>query len=124
MKSKRPVNLKLTSFAFPPMAIASILHRVSGIILFAFFPLVLYILHCSLVSQSSFLNLHTMLTCTWLRLALWIFGSALIYHGIAGVRHLLSDLDLGDTLPAARYTAYAAMGLSLVLMIYLGMLLW
>lgn len=124
MKSKRPVNLKLTSLAFPPMAIASILHRVSGVILFAFFPLVLYILRGSLASQNSFHNIHAMLSCPWTRLALWAFGSALIYHGIAGIRHLLSDLDIGDTLPAARWTAFAVMGLSLILIIGLGMLLW
>ena len=124
MKSKRPVNLKLTSLAFPPMAIASILHRMSGVVLFAFFPLVLYILHCSLASQSSYLNMSTLLACPWTRLALWAFGSALIFHGLAGIRHLLSDLDFGESLSAARWTAYGVMGLSLVLIIGLGMLLW
>ena len=34
MSSERPVNLDLTTFRFPITAIASILHRVCGVILF------------------------------------------------------------------------------------------
>ncbi len=125
MKSKRPVNLKLSTLAFPPMAIASILHRISGIVLFLLFPFVLYVLHLSLASRATFSQLQTMiLICPWTRMALWAFGSALIYHGIAGVRHLLSDMDWGDSLPTARWTAYGAMGLSLILILFLGMILW
>lgn len=124
MKSNRPVNLKLSTFAFPPMAIVSILHRISGIVLFLFFPFMLYLLQLSLSSRASFSRLEIMMMSPYVRLALWVFGSAFIYHGIAGVRHLLSDLDWGDTLPAARWTAYSAMGLSLILILFLGMLLW
>lgn len=125
MKSKRPVNLQLNTISFPPMAIASILHRISGVALFLLFPFVLYSLHLSLASQVTFSQLQTMMTtCLWTKLSLWVFGSALIYHMIAGVRHLLSDMDWGDTLPTARWTAYGAMGLSLILILFLGMLLW
>lgn len=124
MKSKRPVNLKLSTLAFPPMAIVSILHRISGIVLFLFFPFMLYLLQLSLSSRATFSRLEILMMSPSVRLALWVFGSALIYHGIAGVRHLLSDLDWGDTLPAARWTAYSAMGLSLILILFLGMLLW
>lgn len=125
MKSKRPVNLQLNTLSFPPMAIASILHRVSGVALFVLFPFVLYTLQLSLTSPATFSQFQTMMiTCPWSRLILWAFGSALIYHMIAGVRHLLSDMDWGDTLPLARWTAYGAMGLSLILILFLGMLLW
>jgi succinate dehydrogenase / fumarate reductase, cytochrome b subunit len=124
VKSKRPVNLKLSTLAFPPMAIVSILHRISGIVLFLLFPFMLYLLQLSLSTRATFSRLEIMMMNPCVRLALWVFGSALIYHGIAGVRHLLSDLDWGDTLPAARWTAYSAMGLSLILILFLGMLLW
>lgn len=123
MKSKRPVNLALTTLAFPPMAIASILHRLSGIALFLGFPFVLYLLQLSLATPQSFSELQTLLICPWTRLAVWVFGSALIYHGVAGVRHLFSDLGWGESLPTARWTAYGAMGLSFTLMLFLGMLL-
>lgn len=124
MKSNRPVNLKLSTLAFPPMAIASILHRISGIVLFLFLPFILYVLHRSLESEYTFMQLQTMFTCNLIKMALWAFGAALIYHVIAGIRHLLSDMDLGDRLPLARWTAYGAMGLSLILSLFLGMLLW
>ena len=123
MKSNRPVNLKLSTLAFPPMAIASILHRISGIVLFVFLPFVLYVLHQSLMSQKTFLQLH-MCSCHVLKTVVWVFGSALIYHVIAGVRHLLSDMNFGDRLPLARWTAYGAIGLSVILSLFLGMLLW
>ncbi len=124
MKSKRVINLQLSTLAFPPMAIASILHRISGIVLFLVFPFVLYILHLSLASQTTFVHLQSMVTCAVVRFVLWVFGSALIYHAIAGIRHLLSDMDLGDRLPIARWTAVAAMGLSVILILCLGILLW
>ena len=123
MKSNRPVNLKLSTLAFPPMAIASILHRISGILLFIFLPFVLYALHQSLLSQKTFLQLQ-MCSCHVYKIAVWAFGTALIYHVIAGIRHLLSDMNFGDQLPLARWTAYGAIGLSVILSLFLGMLLW
>jgi succinate dehydrogenase / fumarate reductase cytochrome b subunit len=123
VKSKRPVNLALHTLTFPPMAIASILHRISGIVLFLLFPCMLYFWQMSLQSPERFSELRVMFDCPWLRLLVWSFGSALIYHAIAGIRHLLSDLDVGDRLPLARWTAYGAIGLSVMLMLCLGMLL-
>lgn len=106
------------------MAIASILHRISGIVLFLFFPFILYVWHLSLASNATYTQLESMLLSPWAKLSLWVFGSALIYHSIAGVRHLLSDLDWGDTLPTARWTALVAIGLSALLILFLGIILW
>lgn len=124
MKAKRPVNLDLRTFAYPPTAIASILHRISGVILFILFPFILYLWSLSLKSSASFAELQSMMDCIATRFALWVFGSAFIYHAIAGFRHLLSDWDILDKLPQARWTAVGTMGLSLILTLYLGIILW
>ncbi|MCR9191868.1 MAG: succinate dehydrogenase, cytochrome b556 subunit [Gammaproteobacteria bacterium] len=124
MKSKRPINLDLTTLSFPPMAIASILHRVSGIVLFLLLPLVLYVLDLSLQSSSSFAQLQTMFSCWCFKLGLWIFGAALIYHLLAGVRHIIADLGWGETVPFARFTAYLVMALALGSVLLLGIWIW
>ncbi len=124
VKSKRPVNLKLSTLTFPPMAIASILHRLSGIALFVFLPFLLYVLQMSLASRITFVELQTLLQNNVYKLLLWICGAALIYHVIAGIRHLLADMDLGDSLPTARWTAYGTMALSLILTFCLGIVIW
>ncbi len=124
VKAKRPINLALTTLTFPPMAIVSILHRMTGILLFLLMPFALYLLHLSLASPDSFVQLQTMFTCSLFKLSLWVFGGAMIYHVIAGIRHLLSDLGCGEHLPFARWTAYGVMALSAISILFLGTLIW
>lgn len=124
MKPKRPINLDLRTLAFPPMAIASILHRISGIVLFVLMPFALYVLSLSLRSPEHFQYLHTLFDCVYYKFIFWAFGSALIYHVFAGIRHLLSDIGLGEHLHSARLTAYAVMGISVVSIIILGIMIW
>lgn len=118
---KRPVNLDLTTLRYPPMAIASILHRISGVVLFLLFPLVLYLFSRSLHSQAEFLEVQQCVLCKW---ALWAFGAALVYHVLAGVRHLLMDMGLGEGLQNGRRSALAVFVLAIVFMILLGIWLW
>lgn len=124
MQPKRPVNLNLFTLSYPPMAIASILHRLSGILLFVLLPFIFYIWHLSLESQDSFNHLQAMFSCHFFKLALWAFGAALIYHLLAGIRHLCCDLGWGEHLSTARWTATGVIGLAVVLSIFLGILLW
>jgi len=124
VKSKRPVNLDLSTLSYPPMAIVSILHRISGVLLFVLMPFVLYVLSLSLRSADSFEQLHASSRCLYVQLALWLFGAALIYHLLAGIRHLLADIGFGESLHASRRSAQAVMLLTLGLIILLGMLIW
>lgn len=124
MNKKRPVNLDLGTLKFPVMAIASILHRVSGMVLFLLLPLMLYFLQLSLVSPQSFADLQILLANPLIKIVLWGFGSALIYHLLAGIRHLLMDLGLGEHLPAGRTSAAVMIGCSVILIIFLGFWIW
>ena len=122
---ERPVNLDLGSLKFPPMAIASILHRISGVVLFLLLPMMLYFLSLSLESEATFSHLSTIvLAHSCYKLLLWVFSSALFYHVIAGIRHLLMDIGYGETLHAGRRSAIVVIGLSVLATVFLGVFIW
>ena len=124
MNHKRPVNLALGSLKYPPMAIASILHRISGLVLFLLLPLMLYFLSLSLSSEASFLQMKTLLMGVYCKMFVFAFGAAWIYHLLAGIRHLLMDMGIGESLVAARRGAVLMMLLSSFFIILLGLWLW
>lgn len=124
MNKKRPVNLDLTSMKFPPMAIASILHRISGIVLFLFLPFILCLFAKSLHSTEGFAQMQLMLTQPLYKLILWGFSVAMIYHVIAGFRHIVMDVGIGDHLSAGRHSAIAVIALALISAIFLGIWIW
>ncbi|MDP3558889.1 MAG: succinate dehydrogenase, cytochrome b556 subunit [Legionellaceae bacterium] len=124
MNKKRPVNLALTTLAFPPMAIASILHRIAGVVIFLGLPFVLYLLDLSLRDQASFSDVALLLVNPYVKGGVWIFSSAFIYHMLAGIRHMLMDLGLGESLYHARMTALAVIILGTVSVACLGIWIW
>jgi len=123
-KSTRPVNLNLMKMKFPPMAIVSIMHRISGVFLFLLLPLVLYLFHTSLSSELGFMDAESVASGFIVQFLLWVFFSAAGFHLFAGVRHMLMDLGVGEHLVAARRTAYVLMGLEVIVMILIGVWLW
>lgn len=124
MKKQRPVNLDLGTLKFPPMAIASILHRVSGIVLFLLIPFLLYVLEQSLQSAESFMAMKHLLDNFFIKLVLWGFISATLYHLMAGIRHLLMDFGLGEEVSTGRKTALVVIELAVLLIILVGIWLW
>lgn len=120
MEKKRPVNLNLLTIKFPCTAIASILHRISGVILFLCIPLMLGVLAKSLHSEAEFASLQQCLTTPFAKLVIWLFLAAIIYHLIAGVRHIVMDMGIAETLKGGRAGAYIVMILSAILIILVG----
>lgn len=121
MIKKRPINLDLTSFHYPPMAIVSILHRISGVLIFLLLPFVFYFLSISLKSEASYLFLQTnpIIKIFW-----WVFLSSLSFHILAGTRHIFMDLGCGEELSSARKTSFTILFLSFIVIILLGVWLW
>lgn len=124
MNKKRPVNLDLGSLSYPPMAIVSILHRISGMLLFILLPVLLFILGQSLQSEDSFTQMKTMLAAPFYKFVLWAFSASLIYHVLAGIRHIIMDMGLGEHLCTARRTALFVIVLAVILTIFLGIWIW
>lgn len=117
MKSNRPVNLSLGQVLAvnlrSPVAIASILHRLSGVIVFLLVPVLLWLLDKSLSSAESFAYVQTeVFGNIFVRLLVWVFAAGLIYHFIAGVKHLIADLGVGEELQSGRIAATIALVLS------------
>lgn len=114
MSRDRPVSLPLPQLfaAMPVTAVASILHRMSGIALFvgALYPC--YLLDLALGGGDGFARARALLDTALGKFGLWLLLAALGYHLFAGVRHLLLDFHWGDSLAAARAGSYGVLLLS------------
>lgn len=124
MNDKRPINLDLGSLSYPPMAIASILHRLSGLLMFVLLPVMLCYLEHSLRSPESFDILRMHMTNPWVKLVCWGFASAWSYHVIAGIRHMLMDIGIGEGLVAGQRSAVLVITLAVISTLLLGMWIW
>lgn len=124
MKQERPVNLNLFKFRFPVMAIVSVLHRITGVIIFLFIPALLYVLHSSLISQETFSGLRKDLDYPLSKIILLILLASAIYHLFAGIRHLVMDFGVGESKTAGRITAWFVIAVSVIVVIFIGVWLW
>ncbi|ABS47056.1 succinate dehydrogenase, cytochrome b556 subunit [Yersinia pseudotuberculosis IP 31758] len=125
MKKQRPVNLDLQTIRFPVTAIASILHRVSGVITFVAVGILLWLLGLSVSSQEGFMQAATIMNSFFVKFIFWGILTALAYHICGGIRHLLMDFGyLEENLAVGTRSAQVAMGLTLVLSVLAGVLVW
>jgi succinate dehydrogenase / fumarate reductase, cytochrome b subunit len=122
MKPKRPVFLELWRIKLPAMGLASILHRISGILLVLSIPLGAHLLQQSLASPEGFAAAATTLSSWPMRLLLIGLAWALLHHLFAGIRYLALDLGLGLEREAARRSAQVVIG-GAVAVLVLGVLL-
>lgn len=102
-----PKFLNLFHIRFPIGAIASIGHRVSGVLLLISLPLLALALERSLGSESAFESLRTAVATPWRGLLLLVLVWAAAHHVLAGGRHLLMDIGVGSPLAQARTSAWA-----------------
>lgn len=125
MKKQLPTNLNLLTIKLPIPGLVSILHRISGFILFLLIPLLLWVLQQSLISPVKFQVLHDLFTNPLLKLLLWGSLSALIYHLFAGIRHLSMDMHiLPENWCAGKLSGWVVLGLSAMTILFLGWMIW
>ncbi|MFS2223479.1 succinate dehydrogenase cytochrome b556 subunit [Pantoea sp. B65] len=125
VKKQRPVNLDLATIRFPITAIASILHRVSGVITFVAVGILLWLLGLSLSSPEGFLQASAVMDSFFVKFIVWGILTALAYHIAGGIRHMLMDFGyLGETLQIGTRSAQITFGLTVVLSILAGVLVW
>ncbi|MDP9564736.1 UNVERIFIED_ORG: succinate dehydrogenase / fumarate reductase cytochrome b subunit [Kosakonia oryzae] len=125
MKKQRPVNLDLTTIRFPVTAIASILHRVSGVITFVAVGILLWLLGLSLSSEDGFLTASAIVNSFFVKFILWGILTALAYHAVGGIRHMLMDFGwLEETFEAGKRSANLSFVITVVLSILAGVLVW
>jgi len=124
VKQARPINLNLFTIHFPIPSIVSILHRISGVLLFLLIPFMLWGLSLSLTSQQDFDALRQFFAHSYMKFIIWVSLAAFIFHFVAGIRHLLMDIHVGETLKGGRLTAMITFGVSFLLIILAGIWLW
>jgi len=95
---KRPVNLDIGTIDLPLPGLVSITHRITGVLLVAGAAVLLWLLDESLASEEGFNSVKTLADSFVVKLIVWVTLSALIYHSVAGVRHLIMDMGFGETL--------------------------
>jgi succinate dehydrogenase / fumarate reductase cytochrome b subunit len=128
-KKERPKYLNLPALLFeirlPLPGWVSILHRISGILLF--FPLaawLLFMLDASLASEQGFARVKTYMGLPLVKIGLIVFVWAFCHHLCAGIRFLFLDIDKGIELKVARATSAAVLVVSLAMTACFAVKLW
>jgi len=124
MDKEHPKHLALHLIQLPLPGFVSILHRVSGLLLFLALPLLLLMLQYSLRSIETYTQLMAILAHPLAKLLLLGLLWAFLHHFCAGLRYLAIDLDYGVKLAQARASSKAVLAVSLVLTVLLGAKLW
>lgn len=126
----RNLNLfqDIPSYRLPLAALVSILHRVSGLLMFLLLPLVIWLFDKSISSEVSFAKFTAAFNS-----GLWIFPGwiiklvvlaliwAFLHHLCAGLRHLYLDVTHRTTIPFGRQSAVAVLAVSGVLTLIFGL---
>jgi succinate dehydrogenase / fumarate reductase cytochrome b subunit len=105
----RPIFLDLRRIRFPVGAVASILHRITGVLLVVAVPAGLGLAEYSTRSASHFRWVADLLNTPWAALVGAGGLAGLVHHLLAGVRVLLMDVGVGVGLPAARRSAWGSL---------------
>ncbi|MBI5658253.1 MAG: succinate dehydrogenase, cytochrome b556 subunit [Nitrosomonadales bacterium] len=124
MNRNRPVHMELSKIRLPLPGLVSILHRISGLLLFLAFPLLLMMLQSSLRSIETYTLLAGLLRHPLSRLSLLVLAWAALHHICSGIRCLLIDLDFGGRLAQARASSMWVIAVSLALTALVGARLW
>jgi succinate dehydrogenase / fumarate reductase cytochrome b subunit len=128
VKKNRPKYLNLQALLFeirlPVTGWVSILHRISGAMLFLAAVWMLWLLDRSLESPAGFEQVKRYVALWPVKLSLLVLVWAYCHHFCAGIRHLLLDLGIGLDLRPARRSAAVAIAAGLALTAWLGVKLW
>jgi succinate dehydrogenase / fumarate reductase cytochrome b subunit len=117
-QNSRPINVgigDLMAFKWPITAVTSITHRVAGVVLFIGVGFFLFALDMSLSSEAGFKSLQAMMSSPPGKFITWGLLSALAYHFVAGIKHLLMDAGVGETLEGGKFAAQVTIFLSVIL---------
>lgn len=108
----------------PLTAWTSIAHRASGVFIFAGMAVLLWALDASLKSPESFADLQECLASPLAKLVMWAIVAGLIYHAVAGVKHLVMDMGIGETFEGGTRGARIVIIVSAVLILLAGAWIW
>jgi succinate dehydrogenase / fumarate reductase cytochrome b subunit len=114
----------LMRYRLPVPGVLSILHRISGALMFLLLPWMLWLLDLSLSSALGFQRLREVADGWVARVALALLAWALLHHLAAGIRYLLLDMDLGVDRASARRSAWIVFAVSLPLSLWAALVIF
>ena len=125
MPKNRPRYLNLKEIKQPIPAIISILHRVSGVLLFfPGIPILLYSLEMFLGSLQGYTEIRFIFELPQIKFSLialfWFFA----HHLCAGIRHLALDLNYGLRLEYARNSSKMVLVVGFFITLFFGVMIW
>ena len=123
VNDNRPVNLQVTAW-MPLPAIVSILMRASGVFIFAGMAVLIWLLDLSLSGPAGFAEAQDLLDSSLVKLVVWAILSGVIYHALAGIKHLIADFGIGETLEGGILAARLVIVGSAVLIVLAGIWIW
>lgn len=126
-ENQKNIYLNIKNVKFPITAIASILHRISGFILFIIFGPMLWIIRLSLSSEDKFHAINFLLINNgyFFKFSAWILITIFSYHMIFGIRQMLMDFGvLKQTLFIGKMSAKIVFLLVIFVFIFLGIYIW
>lgn len=116
---------QLLSYRLPPAAKASILHRISGALLFLCLPLVILPLFAlSVTSPESFAAIQGWVAHPLMKLILLVLIWGYMHHFCAGIRYLTLDLHIGNDRASSQRSGAIVLGVSLALTLVFGLKLF
>ncbi len=124
MTDKRPVNLDIGTIKLPITAYVSILHRASGVALIGAIAILLGLLSYSLKSAEDFASVQACLASLPMKLLMWAVLAAFIYHLFAGIKHLIMDMGIGETLEGGKLGAMLVLVFVVIGVVLAGVWVW
>ena len=118
---------QIVSYRLPPAGIVSILHRVSGALMFVLMPFIIWMFDTSLTSEITYSQFTSVFVGGAGFVPGWFFKLvalaliwAYLHHFIAGVRHLWMDATHSVTQKFGRQSAVVTLVSSVLLTVALG----
>lgn len=106
---------QIIRYRLPAAGMVSILHRISGAMMFLLLPFILYLFDLSITSEISFATLQGFASHWFVKLLILAISWGYLHHFCGGIRHLIMDAHIGLSKEGARKSAKMVFAFSLPL---------
>jgi succinate dehydrogenase / fumarate reductase cytochrome b subunit len=115
---------QLATYRLPLAGKVSILHRISGLLLFVALPFLLYLLDQSLTSEISFDSFKGFLANPLVKIVVLVLSWSFLFHFCAGIRFLLLDTHRAVSNEGGKQTSIVVLAVSSLLTIVVALKLF
>lgn len=125
MNKQRPVNLDLSTIQMPITANASILHRISAVVLWVGMAIFLTAIFVALGSKEGYESVYALVTDSFIgQFVSWGLLTAFGYYAAATLKHIIQEMGHFEELESGRQISAAALIIGAVLALVWGIWIW